>query len=113
MWGLSWKLWTGPGRLAQRNGLSWRRSGACALPSTLHSTLGTCDLGGAEVQEREVEAKAGPGRRERGCLGLVVRVSETGPVWRTMFLIRGTARRPQQQIARDNCRGLSGLRSRR
>ena len=67
------------------------------------------------MQQREVEAKAGPGRRERGrgCLGLVVRVRETGPVWRTMFLIRGTARRPQQQIARDNCRGLSGLRSRR
>jgi hypothetical protein len=58
------------------------------------------------VQEREAEVEAGPGRRERGCLGLVVRVSETGPGWRTMFLIRGTARRPQQQIARS--RQLSG-----
>ena len=57
------------------------------------------------MQEREAEAKAGPGRRERerGCLGLVVRVSKTGPVWRTMFLIRGTA-----STAANRSRQLSG-----
>jgi hypothetical protein len=60
-------------------------------------------FGGAEVQEHEAEAKAGPKRRERGCLGLVVRVSETGPVWRTMFLIRGTA-----STAANRSRQLSG-----